>query len=113
MMRYLEYDFLRDHGLQHFDNWVAVFGEQKTDWELKPAGNGITVNYGLTLASNKQPTSKLAVFRYLPSLTQGHYSYHSEACQSACSRCECSWAFHHPRICPQSHIQANPLPSAL
>ena len=40
MMRYLEYDFLRDHGLQHFDNWVAVFGDQKTDWELKPAGNG-------------------------------------------------------------------------
>lgn len=40
MMRYLEYDFLLDHGLQHFDNWVAVFGEQKTDYELKPAGNG-------------------------------------------------------------------------
>ncbi len=39
MMRYLEYDFLRDHGLQHFDNWVSVFGEQKTDWELAPAGN--------------------------------------------------------------------------
>lgn len=38
-MRYLEYDFLRDHGLQHFDNWVSVFGEQKTDWELAPAGN--------------------------------------------------------------------------
>lgn len=40
MMRYLEYDFLNNHGLQHFDNWVAVFGDQKTDWELKPAGNG-------------------------------------------------------------------------
>ena len=40
MMRYLEYDFLKEHGLQHFDNWVAVFGEQKNDWELKPAGNG-------------------------------------------------------------------------
>ena len=40
MMRYLEYDFLKDHGLQHFDNWVSTFGEQKTDWELKPAGNG-------------------------------------------------------------------------
>lgn len=40
MMRYLEYDFLSDHGLQHFDNWIAVFGDQKTDWELKPAGNG-------------------------------------------------------------------------
>ncbi len=39
MMRYLEYDFLKDHGLQHFDSWVAVFGEQKTDWELAPAGN--------------------------------------------------------------------------
>jgi len=39
MMRYLEYDFLRDHGLQHFDNWISVFGEQKTDWELAPAGN--------------------------------------------------------------------------
>lgn len=40
MMRYLEYDFLKGHGLQHFDNWVAVFGEQKTEYELKPAGNG-------------------------------------------------------------------------
>lgn len=40
MMRYLEYDFLKDHGLQHFDNWVAVFGEQKIEYELKPAGNG-------------------------------------------------------------------------
>ena len=40
MMRYLEYDFLKGHGLQHFDNWVSTFGEQKTDWELKPAGNG-------------------------------------------------------------------------
>ena len=39
-MRYLEYDFLKDHGLQHFDNWISVFGEQKTDWELRPAGNG-------------------------------------------------------------------------
>ena len=39
MMRYLEYDFLKDHGLQHFDNWVSVFGEQRTDWELAPAGN--------------------------------------------------------------------------
>ena len=46
MMRYLEYDFLKDHGLQHFDNWVSTFGEQKTDWELKPAGNGEPVTYG-------------------------------------------------------------------
>lgn len=39
MMRYLEYDFLKSKGLEHFDNWVTVFGEQKTDWELAPAGN--------------------------------------------------------------------------
>lgn len=39
MMRYLEYDFLKSKNLQHFDNWITVFGEQKTDWELAPAGN--------------------------------------------------------------------------
>lgn len=39
MMRYLEYDFLKEKNLQHFDNWVTVFGERKTDWELAPAGN--------------------------------------------------------------------------
>lgn len=39
MMRYLEYDFLKDKGLDHFDNWITIFGEQKTDWELAPAGN--------------------------------------------------------------------------
>lgn len=39
MMRFLEYDFLKDHGLSNFDNWVTVFGEQKPEWELAPAGN--------------------------------------------------------------------------
>lgn len=39
MMRYLEYDFLKEKGLDHFDNWISVFGNQKTDWELAPAGN--------------------------------------------------------------------------
>ena len=39
MMRFLEYDFLKDHGLSNFDNWVTVFGKQKTEWELAPAGN--------------------------------------------------------------------------
>lgn len=39
MMRFLEYGFLKDHGLSNFDNWVTVFGEQKTEWELAPAGN--------------------------------------------------------------------------
>ena len=39
MMRYLEYDFLASRNLQNFDNWITIFGEQKTDWELAPAGN--------------------------------------------------------------------------
>lgn len=39
MMRFLEYNFLKDHGLSNFDNWVTVFGEQKTEWKLAPAGN--------------------------------------------------------------------------
>ena len=46
MMRYLEYDFLKSKNLQHFDNWISVFGEQKSDWELAPAGNNVTVNNG-------------------------------------------------------------------
>jgi len=108
MMRYLEYDFLNDHGLQHFDNWIAVFGDQKTDWELKPAGNGEPVTYGHSLASNKKPTLKLAIFRSLPSLMQGRYSYHAGACRSAYSRYECFWACPRPHICPRSHIQADP-----
>ncbi len=46
MMIYLEYDFLKSKGLQHFDNWVTVFGEQKTDWELAHAGNNVNVKNG-------------------------------------------------------------------
>ena len=29
MMRYLEYDFLKDKGLQHFDNWITVVTHPK------------------------------------------------------------------------------------
>lgn len=39
MMRYLQYDFLRRKNMQNFDNWVSTFGEQKTEWQLAPAGN--------------------------------------------------------------------------
>ena len=39
MMRYLQYDFLSQHGMQNFDNWVSVFGKQKTDYELAPTGD--------------------------------------------------------------------------
>ncbi|MBQ9460474.1 MAG: DEAD/DEAH box helicase family protein, partial [Clostridia bacterium] len=35
MMRYLEYDFLKDHGLQHFDNWVSTAAAQNGRTEFK------------------------------------------------------------------------------
>ena len=34
MMRYLEYDFLKDHGLQHFDNWVSTATAQNGRTEI-------------------------------------------------------------------------------
>jgi N12 class adenine-specific DNA methylase len=35
MMRYLEYDFLKDHGLQHFDNWVSTAAAQNGRTEIQ------------------------------------------------------------------------------
>ncbi|SCJ21087.1 DNA methylase [uncultured Ruminococcus sp.] len=43
MMRYLQYDFLKQHGIQNFDNWVSIFGKQKTDYELSPTGDGFKI----------------------------------------------------------------------
>ena len=73
-----------------------------------PSLKGEPVTYGHSLVSNKKPTLKLAIFRSLPSLMQGRYSYHAGACRSACNRYECFWACPHPHICPRSHIQADP-----
>ena len=39
MKRYLEPDYLREKGLQHFDSWVADFAEVTTNIELSPTGN--------------------------------------------------------------------------
>ena len=106
---YTEIWLFCNHLISVLPFWAAaVFGEQKTDYELKPAGNGEPVTYGHSLASNKKPTLKLAIFRSLPSLMQGHYSYHAGACRSVCSRYECFWACPRPHICPRSHIQADP-----
>ena len=40
MQRYLQYDTLVKHGLQHFDAWASTFGEKVTAVELSPEGNG-------------------------------------------------------------------------
>ena len=40
MQRYLQYDTLVKHGLQHFDSWASIFGEVITTLELAPEGTG-------------------------------------------------------------------------
>ncbi len=40
MQRYLQYDALCSHGLQHFDAWTSTFGETITAMELAPEGTG-------------------------------------------------------------------------
>lgn len=40
MMRYLQADVLREHGLLSFDSWAANFGETATTIELAPEGTG-------------------------------------------------------------------------
>ncbi len=43
IQRYLQYDSLQKHGLQHFDSWAANFGETVTAIELSPEGTGYRV----------------------------------------------------------------------
>ena len=40
MMRYLQYDMLKESGLEHFDSWAANFGETITALEMAPEGTG-------------------------------------------------------------------------
>ncbi len=40
MQRYLQYNALRENGLQHFDSWASTFGETITAIELAPEGTG-------------------------------------------------------------------------
>ncbi|WP_368294559.1 DEAD/DEAH box helicase family protein [Dehalobacter sp. TBBPA1] len=40
MQRYLQYEALRQNGLQHFDCWASTFGETMTAIELAPEGTG-------------------------------------------------------------------------
>ena len=40
VMRYLQYDTLKEKGMIHFDAWAATFGETTTSIELAPEGTG-------------------------------------------------------------------------
>lgn len=39
MQRYLQYDVLKEKGLQNFDAWASTFGETTSGMELSPEGN--------------------------------------------------------------------------
>ncbi|GFI40739.1 hypothetical protein IMSAGC017_00774 [Thomasclavelia cocleata] len=38
--RYLQYNTLKEHGLEHFDSWASTFGETVNAIELAPEGTG-------------------------------------------------------------------------
>ena len=38
IQRYLQYNTLKEHGLEHFDSWASTFGETTTAIELAPEG---------------------------------------------------------------------------
>ncbi|HFU6812261.1 TPA: helicase-related protein [Streptococcus agalactiae] len=40
MQRYLQYDYLKARGLEHFDAWASTFGETENTFELSPEGTG-------------------------------------------------------------------------
>ena len=56
MQRYLQYNTLRRHDLQHFDAWASTFGETITAIELTPEGSGY------------RPKTRFAKFYNLPEL---------------------------------------------
>lgn len=43
MQRYLQPQYLRDHGLQHFDAWAQTFGEVQPTLEMSPDGGGLRI----------------------------------------------------------------------
>jgi len=43
MQRYLQPQYLKDHGLQHFDAWAQTFGEVNPSLEMSPDGSGVRI----------------------------------------------------------------------
>ncbi|MGF3113636.1 helicase-related protein [Facklamia sp. P9177] len=43
MQRYLQYEDLKKHGLEHFDAWASTFGETTSAMELSPEGTGYRI----------------------------------------------------------------------
>ena len=62
MQRYLDWNGLKEQGINHFDAWARVFGEVVSDWELSPSGK-----YKLT--------NRFAKFVNMPELMQGYLGF--------------------------------------
>ena len=56
LQRYMQYDELKDKGIEHFDAWASTFGQVTSGWELDATG----VNYKLK--------SRFAKFQNVPEL---------------------------------------------
>ena len=56
LQRYMQYDELKDKGIDHFDSWASTFGQVTSGWELDATG----VNYKLK--------SRFAKFQNVPEL---------------------------------------------
>jgi N12 class adenine-specific DNA methylase/2'-5' RNA ligase len=59
MQRYLQPDYLREHGLQHFDAWANTFGEVVPTLEVSPDASGFRM------------TNRFAKFVNIPELVSG------------------------------------------
>lgn len=59
MQRYLQPQYLKEHGLQHFDSWAQTFGEVNPALEMTPDGTGVRV------------TNKFNKFVNMPELMRG------------------------------------------
>ena len=40
MQKYLQHNLLKEHGLEHFDQWASIFTEPTSEMELAPEGTG-------------------------------------------------------------------------
>jgi N12 class adenine-specific DNA methylase len=59
MMRYLQFDLLKELGMDHFDAWAQAFAETTTGVEMKPDGSGFRVHTRFNKFVNLPELSRL------------------------------------------------------
>lgn len=63
VQRYMQYDAMKERGIEHFDSWASTFGRVVTGWELDSTG----MNYKLN--------SRFAKFQNMPELTAQYRTF--------------------------------------